>query len=497
MRTLFFRLLYIGDLRNFVFLKIFCLTVYFLFVAFSPALSFQQKLHNGTLSLENTENISQSIQLKGVTKVVGSGKRPSVITASANFPAFVVTGRTVVFENIHFDGLNFLKLDRSMDSLIFRNCSFTDSRKTGRAYVLDKTNDHLSVGYLEISRSSFENLTPVLLNQIYIKEVKITDNTLSNILRYGFRIKNDSHRNEGASVNKFYFANNKVKGLSPGAGKKGVARLIMLTADGKVSLVNNTIQDIKGVEAGGNILYWSGKAGLDFSNNHVQNISGNSYAIHDKGLQNSGTERVIRNNKFIQSTGSNVTALIHIYRSANYVIEKNEFHNLRGSAIAISNPRPEAGKDSPHRIRIAENLFKGIDAPQIISVLQTVAFLSVLNNKIENVKNTTKEKANGDWYPRFLSLYASEEISNIKQVLVQGNTVNNASPDFTLVWVNKVRKTKRETIVDVKIEKNSVQSGAALVRLRNYTTEGLSFSSNKLGTGVRDRVGSVQTGLLK
>lgn len=485
---------YIG--RSTLFSIKFRLALLYLISVCTSAFAYQNGSSSGIMTLKNTQHISQSIQLKGVTKVVGSGKRTAVITASANFPAFVITGRTVIFENIHFDGLNFLKLDRSMDSLIFRNCSFTDSKKTGRSYVLDKTNDHLTVGYLEISGSSFENLTPVFLNQIFIKEVKITNNALSDLLRYGFRIKNDSHRGEGASVNKFYFANNKVKGLSPGAGKKGVARLIMLTSDGKVSLVNNTIQDIKGVEAGGNILYWSGKAGLDFSNNHVQNISGNSYAIQDKGLQNSGAERVIRNNKFIQNIGSNVTALIHIYRSANYVIEKNEFHNLRGSAIVISNPRPEAGKDSPHRIRITENLFKGIDAPQIISVLQTVASLSVLNNKIDNVKNTTKEKANGDWYPRFLSLYASEEISNIRQVVVQGNTVNNASPDFTLVWINKVRKTKKETISDVKIENNSVQSGAALVRFRNFTTNGLSSSSNKLGPGMKDRIGSIQTGLL-
>lgn len=439
----------------------------------------EQLVLSGNMVLNKPMIITKDI------KVVSKSDKPVKIQTKGNIPAFIIKSKNVTFDGISFDGLNFVQIDRDMNSLNILNCQITDSKQTARGYMLTKTKEHIQIDLLRIQKSMISNLTPVFLNQVYVTDVQVVGNSFKNIIRYGIRIKNNSHAGEGASVKQINFSDNQVNGISPGQDRQGVARLLMLSANDNIVVRNNKIQNIQGVGQGGNILYISGPTSLNFSNNEVRNINGATFAIHDKGLRGNKIKN-ISNNVFTQLSSSKIDGIINIYQSSNYRIEQNIFEGLTSSAVRISNPRPIKGEDIPSNIVIAGNQFLSADNADIISVVQTVNYLTVFGNQVDRFYNKSAASYGREQSPRFVSLVATLDEANLADITIERNVINNVDNRFSLLWLNHLKNGKIDRI---EVTDNVVGGGECIIRIRNQQKAIIGIGNNTLGVGVKTIVG--------
>lgn len=439
------------------------------------------------LVLKGNLTLSKSIVLDESVRVISRSNNPVNIKTTGNFPAFIIKGENISIEGVNFDGLNFIKIENNITALSIVNCTITDSKSSERAYMLTKDKDYLKIESLKLIRSTISNVTPIFLTNVFINSLEITNSSFKNIFRYGFRVNNDSHNGGGSSVREMVFKGNRIVGLSPGKGKKGVARLIMVSALDEVIIDGNQIKNINGVEAGGNILYWSGTASLNFSNNTIENISGNSYAIHDKGLRGN-KPKVIKNNTFTQSNNK-IEGLINIFQASNFLIEGNIFRNLKSPAVRISNPRPLASEAKPSNITVSKNQFVNINSPEIITVIQTVHNLNILDNIVNGLKNTNFNTSQFEVAPRLVSIVATLKEADINHVVIEGNVMDEVSEKSTLLWVSQLNNG---FVTNLNLNNNTIVGGEALIRVRNQKNSIFSIRNNKLSRGVKEIIGGTQ-----
>lgn len=459
---------------NYMWYKFIFFSLLFLWSFSSLAGELIQKANE--IILKGQINLTKSIIINENTTVKSFSNKKVILRTKGNFPAFIVHSKRAQFENINFDGEKFIQIEKDMDLLSIKGCFIEDSKSTQKSYALTKGKNFIFINELDVSNNQFGNITPIFLNQIFVKTSNIRNNFFKNIFRYGVRIKNDSHVGQGGGGEVFNFKNNMVDGLSSGRDKKGVARLLMISVTKEVNLIENKIANIDAGSGSSNVLYWSGNAVLNVINNEISNIKGTTYAFHDKGAGLS--KKSFLNNVFNQYSLHGSAGIINIHQSSNYLIEENSFNNLISSAIRISNPYPSSSGEISKNIRIVNNLFKNINFPEVISVIQSVDNLIIENNKLTGFENTKNILANNESSPRLLSLYVSSPFSSITKVALRNNKISNYTNRSSLLWISQLNNGK---INGLTIVNNNMMEGGTLIKTRNKNNYILHLGNNNLG----------------